>query len=519
VRGTRLVVGMAIAAHVVSPAPARSVQVTIGGRPVDLDTTLSIREVIEENGSVKHERTLEQLRVRAAVSLTDWLRFDSTTVGTNGGPTLKADRAGVYTCNDVFQDVSPALEFDEAYLDMFLPSLDLRLGKQKIAWGKLDRFQPNDLINPLTYSDPILQEEGERKIGVPALQASYYLPRVFEALTESRLTAVWVTKYLPYRLPLASCDLQGNVSHCDVERWFPPAAVPPSAFTVPLPGTGPVQSVTVPIAFHTRNAAPPAWRIENGEIGLRYSGLLHDVDFAFYYFHGFDPFPAFLLTADALGQPDPTPGNPLHLKNVSGDTVLSPEFRQIDSWGADGAYAFDQFTVRAEGAYIRGRPFPRDLRMLISDPALLLPELLRAFDQLAHGAGRVPVALPPSFVVRDAVEWGVGADYLYEGYLLLLQLNQTDVLHNDVDLLIKNVETRLLANLRKTFLSESLQTQLVAGHAIESDYSFLRGRALYQFTDHIAAEIGYLFIAGRSNSLVGQYGRNDEGWIRLEYKL
>ena len=96
-------------------APAIAIQTTIGGRSVDLDSALSVREVIEENGATKHERTLEQLRVRAAVSLTEWLRFDSTTTAVNGGPTLKADRAGLYSWEDVFQDISPALDFEEAY--------------------------------------------------------------------------------------------------------------------------------------------------------------------------------------------------------------------------------------------------------------------------------------------------------------------------------------------------------------------------------------------------------------------
>jgi hypothetical protein len=129
------------------------------------------------------------------------------------------------------------------------------------------------------------------------------------------------------------------------------------------------------------------------------------------------------------------------------------------------------------------------------------------------------VELPPSFVVRDSVEWGIGGDYVYEGYMLLFQVNQTDVLHNGVDLLIKDVETRLLANLRKSFLSDTVQTQLVAIHAIESDYSVLRPRVFYQFTDHIGGELGYLFIAGRAHSLGGQFRRNDEGWVRAEYKL
>jgi hypothetical protein len=93
------------------------------------------------------------------------------------------------------------------------------------------------------------------------------------------------------------------------------------------------------------------------------------------------------------------------------------------------------------------------------------------------------------------------------------------VLHNDVNLLIKDVDTRLLANLRKSFLSDTVRAQLVAIHAIESDYTIMRPKIFYQFNDHIGGEIGYLFIAGRAHSVGGQYRRNDEGWVRAEYKL
>jgi hypothetical protein len=505
-------------------AGAWPIQTTVRGHRIDVDATASVREVMEENRSTPHERTLELLRVRAAVALTDWLRFDSTTVGLNGGPTFQSDRAGVYAWDNVFQDLSPAVDFEEAYLDLLLPSLDLRIGKQKVAWGKLDRTQPNDLINPLTYTNPFLDEEAERKIGVPALQASYYLPAATLIPPESRFTAVWVPKYVPYRFSPASCQIEDHSTHCLLERWFPPAAVPPTTFTVPaglfrFPNGSSNPAIPVPLAFRTQNVSPPAWRFNNSEVGLRYSALVHDVDAALYYFHGFDPQPAFNLTAEAFSQPD--------LTDLTGLTTLSPRFHQIDSWGGDCAYAFDRFTVRGEGAFVRGRPFARDLRTLISNPEQIADSLKSALCELAPQfcglpgppAGHAAVALPPASVVRDAVEWGIGGDYVYEGYVLLFQINQTDVLHNNVDLLIKDVETRLLANLRKSFLADTLRTQLVAIHAIESDYTIIRPKIFYQFTDHIGGEIGYLFISGRAHSVGGQYRRNGEGWVRVEYKL
>jgi hypothetical protein len=515
----RLGIGGLLAAYACAAASASAIQQSIGGHQVDLDTTLTVREVFEENHATTHDRTLEQLRVRAAVGLTDWLRFDSTLMGFNGGPTLKADRSGIYNLDDVFQDISPGAELEEAYFDVRLPSIDLRLGKQKVAWGKLDRSQPNDLINTQSYSDPLLQEEAERKIGVPALQASYYVPSAALIPAESRLTAVWVPQYVPYRFPLGRCDVRGGSATCDAERWFPPAALPPTAITVPA-GIGGMMTpaFTVPIGFRVRNVPSPAWRFENNEVGLRYSALVRDIDLALYYFHGFDSEPAFDLQATAFAQPDPNPNNPLHLK-TSALTTLSPEFRHIDAWGGDFAYAFDRITVRGEGAFVHGRPFQRDLSVLVSNPQTIEDSIAAALKQFKTGASSADVGLPQAFAVHDAAEWGLGADYAYEGYLLLFQVNQTDVLHNHVDLLIRDVETRLLANLRKSFFAETLQAQLVAIHAIESDYTIVRPRLRYKLTDELTGEAGYLFIAGRAHSVGGQYRRNDEGWVRLEYRI
>src|SRR5262249_49626895 len=156
-------------------------------------------------------------------------------------------RSGVYTFNNAFQDVSPALDFQEAYFDVHLHEVDLRIGLQKVAWGKLDRTQPNDLINTLSYIDPFLQDELERKLGVPAVQAVYPLPDSGGAPEGSDLTAVWVPQYVPFRFSRARCQVMNGVSHCNIERWFPPAAIPPPTFTVPLPPGSPVPSVTIPV--------------------------------------------------------------------------------------------------------------------------------------------------------------------------------------------------------------------------------------------------------------------------------
>jgi hypothetical protein len=318
---------------------------------------------------------------------------------------------------------------------------------------------------------------------------------------------VWVPKYVPFRFPLFG------------ERWFPPAAVPPDSFTIPpdvfpLPDGQGNPEIVVPVGFRTQNRSSPSFRMDHAGYSARLSGFSHGVDGALYYYHGFDAQPAFRLTAQAFaGEPSDSPLG----FDVEAVTTLSPVFRVIDLGGADAAWTWRRFTFRAEAAFVSGRPFSRDLRFLIADPSELADEIREALPQLEPGGPPVPIELPPSFVVRDAVEWGIGADTTIHGIFLLLQVNQTDVLDNDVDLLINDVETRLAANAYRRFRRDELELGLNALHSIESDYTLLEPRLTVLLWDRVELRAGYLFLAGRRSSVLGQYKHNDEAFLRLRY--
>ncbi|MCK5242655.1 hypothetical protein KAR34_09405 [bacterium] len=87
------------------------------------------------------------------------------------------------------------LNFDwnlqEAYIDYYLGSLDLRAGVQIISWGTAYGINPTDNINPFDLSEEqvFIPEE---KLGVTALRLKYYLP------ANLSLTGV----YLPYFVPM-----------------------------------------------------------------------------------------------------------------------------------------------------------------------------------------------------------------------------------------------------------------------------------------------------------------------------
>jgi len=215
---------------------------------------------------------------------------------------------------------------------------------------------------------------------------------------------------------------------------------------------------------------------------------------------------------------EPSPSGP---KNITALTELSPVFRTIDMAGGDAAYAWGDFTFRFEAAFVDGRPFSRSIRSLVSNPPpQFLTEIARVLQEIQQGKSPVPVALPEqSFAVRDAVLWGFGVDYTWQGYLLLLQVNQTDILHNEVNLLVKNVDTVFIGNLRKDFWHDNLTAQVIALQAVESSYTLLMPRLTYHFWDHFEARAGYLFISGSQNSTVGQYKNNGQAFFWLRYLI
>jgi hypothetical protein len=432
-----------------------------------------------------------------------------------GGPQKHTDGFGVVNLRDTFQNTNPQEEFEEIYGDIFLPSLDLRIGKQKFAWGKLDLFTPNDVLNPRRYSDPFIMSVEDQKIGIPALQASYYPPDLGSRWPQDmRATLVWVPLPVPPRFPLED------------ERWFPPAyKVPPTTF---VPGSAfepPIPDLRVSNTFTTTNNKP-VWQFDQGAIGLRLAGLWHGADWDLYYYNGAETAPAFAFKT-VLSAPDPTQFGQCVVGTIPGpcalnsNVTLHPISGRIQLGGGDVALESHGFTIRAEGAFSADRFLPRTASQLLSPNNLANAtrgQLLQIAQALAAGQ-QVPVNLGDLFVRRDLVQWGAAIDYHYLGWTPELQLNQTAILDNSADLLTSNVDTRLFFLLRKPFFAERLQTELGVVQGLNRSYTSAGLRLTYAITDYLRARIGYLLIAGSTNTEIGQYKDNDQVYFQLRLSL
>jgi hypothetical protein len=439
------------------------------------------------------------------------LRFYLETRMQAGGPPTHGDGFGVFNLSDTFQNRSPSLEVTQGWVDLSLPNADLRVGMQKFAWGRLDRFQPTDVLNPRRYTDPIRMDEPEAKLGVPALQGSLYPPEGRWVPPDTALTLVWIPVPLPVRFPLPQ------------ERWFPPSIRTLTPIDIPkdsiTPGVPPTP-IAVAQRFTVRNRTPPQ-QLDEGSVGVRLSSLAQGVDWALSYYDGAETTPNFTLDAltSCMGRTARSPcPNVTRLQTVE---ILRPTFTRIRQVGADAAFQLGGVATRVELAYGADRRFPRATSELLTRASLLRafggPQgAARAIGKLARGE-TVVTRLPDLVVSRDAVQWGVGVDYLWHGWMPLLQLNQEFILDNDLRLLVNDVDTRLTFVLRKAFLADTLSTELTVVQGLERSATVGIARATYAVTDDLRLRLGYLMIAGSRSTLIGQYHDNDEGFVELRY--
>ena len=137
-------------------------------------------------------------------------------------------------------------ELREGYLDLYgflTQNLDVRIGKQRIAWGTADKINPTDNLNPKDLEDPL---NFGKKLPTNALKLSYYLG-------DYTLTGVFIPVFTPAVLP-------------------PPDWSFSSGAILPLPPGATVEKMTNWVQLPDR-------KLKNtSSVGLKLSGSLFNYD-------------------------------------------------------------------------------------------------------------------------------------------------------------------------------------------------------------------------------------------------
>jgi hypothetical protein len=497
--------------------PATPLDLTVPGttKRVEASGYVDGLAVAEIGGPSQRPQAITELRFLSKLSR--MLRLQVTLRSRAGGP-FEGGHPGMMNLVHEFQNRTPSLEWNEAYGELRLGDAQVRAGIQKFAWGKLDGLPPTDVLTPRDLHDPIVRDIEESKIGIPALQLGYALPAVPALdLSELRASLVYVPIAVPARLALAQ------------ERWFPPSIRSGDIFVsqkdaehllsritgASVPLAGPVH---IPVDFRTLNNRPPK-TLGAGGVGFRLAGTLHGTDWSISHYTGPETGPDAKLLASARCQRcrDPDHGLAAGLLPVHARAFLRQEHDIIHMTGADWSTTLGGATVRGELAVFQDRPYLRNSADLIEQA--LTPRVARKYADIVTSTVRKKVPLQELFPDRDSVEWGIGADYLIEGFLPLLQVNQVIFTDDGPEQLLANPETRLLASLRKRFLQDTFEVELRGVYAFERAAWFGYPRVSYRYGDHWRFRLGYLAVGGPRASVIGQFHANDEFTLEARYSF
>jgi len=91
-------------------------------------------------------------------------RNDDDTVGAKANPFIY-----------YYGDNTYKMDLREIYFDIYLDSMDIRVGKQQIIWGKADGVFITDIVSPKDLTEFLTRDFEEIRIGVNSLKLDYYV--------------------------------------------------------------------------------------------------------------------------------------------------------------------------------------------------------------------------------------------------------------------------------------------------------------------------------------------------------
>jgi len=246
-------------------------------------------------------------------------------------------------------------ESDALYVelrDLVLDGLDLRMGRQRIAWGSADRFNPTSNLNALDVEDPLLFGETLANEMLTLRYRPYFWfgdeddPWFQEFSLEAVLVPIFKPAQLPESGSLGFTDSDEAV-RLATTRQLKALAVQQKDFA----DAGALLSYDVDIDLPDRN-------IVNSQVGVRMGWNLLGVDMSISYFRGYEDFPR-AEKAIVTGDPTDVRTN-LHLtyprvQVLGADMATSLGWLDgVGLWAEVGVTFHDDLYVVIEGSGFTG---------------------------------------------------------------------------------------------------------------------------------------------------------------------
>jgi len=210
------------------------------------------------------------------------------------------------------------VELREAYIDVYgfiFDNVDLKAGKQRIAWGTADRLNPTDVINPYDFTDIL-------KLGEKAPTNSLKLASYFGDTT---LTGVFVPTFTPAIMPDFYLAMYTNPLY-NMEKG---AAK---------------QGINLTMDVKEKFEYPPN-DLSNSMFGAKVERNFFGIDFSLSYFNGYDSIPNMTDIDVIIDAPN--------LQNIDVSIEALQTYPKIEVVGFDLAGDFYGIGFWAEVAHVR----------------------------------------------------------------------------------------------------------------------------------------------------------------------
>ncbi len=211
-----------------------------------------------------------------------------------------------------YPNEKPELGLREAYLDMYFPSVDIRIGKQQIIWGKADGVFITDIVSPKDLTEFILPDFDEIRIGITSVKADYYIGN-------NTFEMVWIPTFTPDKFP------------------------PPGSLWRPAMPAFPAPARIDSSRMKVEN------KLENSELFAKFSALTGVIDFEIMGGYAWDDDPTMHVVKHV------TPIDSMHFRLDS--LTIYPEYHRLTIGGGSFSTTIGPFVLRGEGAYYTGKYF------------------------------------------------------------------------------------------------------------------------------------------------------------------
>jgi len=356
--------------------------------------------------------------------------------------------------------VSPwNLDLREAYVDLYgflLDNLDIRIGRQRIAWGTGDKLNPTDNLNPADLED--IWDFG-RRLGSNGFKISYYLG-------DYTVEAVFIPAF----------------THAVLPRGDWASALSPS---MELPAGLTLRNLTDTIIM-------PGNKInESSTVGVRVLKNLFDYDFSLSYVHGRDDLP---LVEKIFFVPTGIPGE----IDIASELIF-PKRHII---GADMAGTISDVGIWAEAAVF----FPEKIIMTTDLSALGMGvhESI-ALDDKPY----LKYVVGADYTFKNGIY--INGQYLH-GFIHERGKNNLE------DYFMFGIEKKLFEDMLKITIFGGMAIKDFK--EVENNYALIFSpEIVYYPVDNAEIILGVRWIEGKEITTFGKVKDNDELFVRVKYSF